>query len=772
MRPTQLLLRTRFQSSKLFCIMVLVGLLLLLTAALMQSVSSQINEPASSSSLQACPTCPTPTQQVIYAPLIGLPEASRSEIVLNCRSPQPIDVTPTFYTAEGTPIVGQAIRLQPAEMRFVDVLSLIPEEHRYQHRWGGMSLSYTGKLMEAWAQLTLHGIGGRNSADVLFAVVDAPRSNVREAVWRMPQSGTAAIALGNYSDSPTQATLTFSDGERQEVNIAPYVTEIVLRRASGRRDPRRANMEGESVTINSNGQLGRLITSGLVTSADGDFTSSLRFYDTQNIAQPNLYATNFRLKNSEAHLLLRNTTANAVTARSRFLPATGAAGGVVELPAVTVPPNEIVEVNLRPLMTAARRRQDFDSVSVQITNSGAQGSLIGALYSTNKLTGITYDIPLRDSGLARNSAGGYPVRLDSDYTTILSITNVSDKPSKFTMQINYEGGRYALYPQELAAGAMATFDVRKIRDEQMPDSTGEVLPRTMSVGQIRWSINGDSSTRLIGRSEVVSLLGKVSSSYSCGVCCPNSVFDGRVIPDTAEVFVDDTTQFAARERDRDCYGNIFPEYPVTADFTSGDYSIAEIWAYPYGVATGMDEGDTFIQGSWTATRWMENLNSMCEDSPVAMAPIADMAVRLRPDRIQVVSDTGQVAIAACPSIITRQVEYQIISSISTRSRVVPNVSFEEVFSNQTTNTCGNGQPTAPPCATTSNGHLFDTVSITCGGAAGAGSNPSCGFTQDQTLRTCGRSGNIRLSFIPMSVRANEILLNDTTRFTSGTILPK
>ena len=79
------------------------------------------------SAIQSCPTCRPPTQ-VIYAPIIGLPDTSRSEIVLNSRSPQPIDVTPIFYTLEGTPITGQLITLQTAEMRFADVLTLIPEE--------------------------------------------------------------------------------------------------------------------------------------------------------------------------------------------------------------------------------------------------------------------------------------------------------------------------------------------------------------------------------------------------------------------------------------------------------------------------------------------------------------------------------------------------------------------------------------------------------------------------------------------------------------------
>jgi hypothetical protein len=119
----------------------------------------------------------------------------------------------------------------------------------------------------------------------------------------------------------------------------------------------------------------------------------------------------------------------------------------------------------------------------------------------------------------------------------------------------------------------------------------------------------------------------VSSSYSCGVCCPNNVFDGRVVPGTSQVFAEDWTRFQATQRDQDCYGNVFQEYPVNAFWTSGDYSVADVsWD---GLATGMDGGDTLVYASWTATRWAENLSSFCEDSQVEMNEAADMAVRPR-----------------------------------------------------------------------------------------------------------------------------------------------
>ena len=75
--------------------------------------------------------------------------------MLNSRSPNPIDVTPIFYTANGNAVVGDPIQLQPAEIRFVPVEELMPEALRGRNRWGGIALSYTGGVMEVWARLAL-----------------------------------------------------------------------------------------------------------------------------------------------------------------------------------------------------------------------------------------------------------------------------------------------------------------------------------------------------------------------------------------------------------------------------------------------------------------------------------------------------------------------------------------------------------------------------------------------------------------------------------------
>ncbi len=107
----------------------------------------QVDEIASGDSRQGnqrrdgCPSCPPPSGKRIYAPAIELREAERCEIVLNSRSANPIEVTPIFYTVNGDAVVMNPVHLQPAEIRFIPVESLMPEAMRGRQRWSGIALS-------------------------------------------------------------------------------------------------------------------------------------------------------------------------------------------------------------------------------------------------------------------------------------------------------------------------------------------------------------------------------------------------------------------------------------------------------------------------------------------------------------------------------------------------------------------------------------------------------------------------------------------------------
>lgn len=599
------------ECSGFFLLAVLVGCSVWLTHSSAANLTqrSLSRRPDQQSGSHTCTTCPAPSERRIYAPAIDLDEAGTCEIVLNSRSPHPIDVTPIFYTTNGHEVVGNRVQLQPAEIRFVKVESLIPQSYRGQHRWGGIALSYVGGVLEVWAQITFHGVGGIGSIDETFNIVGAPGSDTSEAVWSMPKGGRAVIALGNSSETSVHTTAQFSDGSAEEFEIAPFATKFIRRQADGRGKEETIN---DSVKLTTIGPPGSLRVAGFNVCERNRFTSSIRFYDTKSAAQPNLYATNLRLKNTAPRMTLKNTGEVALTASPQFFAADG--DNPVVLPNITLEPGQIVSVDLSALTTAAAGRSDLDSVSAQVLNSGSPGSLIGAVYSTDNSTSMVYDVPLRDSGGVRNSTGSYPWRVDDDYTTIVNLTNVSNHAASFIVDIRYSGGHYFIPTKTLPVGGSATFDLRKIIDEQTPDNRGTVIPSTTIGGQFHWSVfGGPMDSRFIGRSEVVSLFNRVSSSYSCPACCPDSgpYGDFRC---PGDVPVDGYADVTTTGYTMDCNGWMTDMGSLGLEsIWMDDPSIASV-SPAYGGSTGIEglqAGSTYLEGSWHSRDWVSDGWSLC-----------------------------------------------------------------------------------------------------------------------------------------------------------------
>jgi hypothetical protein len=288
-----------------------------------------------------------------------------------------------------------------------------------------------------------------------------------------------------------------------------------------------------------------------------------------------LYGVNLRLKNASPRLLLKNTTDSAITTRPSFLSATGDQEHAVNLPTMTLGPLDTVDLDLKPLIKASSIRTDLAAVTMQVTNSGGPGSLIGAAYSTDDMSGLTSDVPLRDYGKIRSTTGSYPWRIDDDYSTIVSITNVGNQVARFQVEIRFPGGPYSIRPRQLAVGETATFDLRQMRDQRQPDRTGKTLPSDINQGQFHWSIvatPGDA--HIIGRAEVISHFEQVVSSYSCTVCCPDSGPTGGFDPSGYGLYIDGFAATSSNGQFVDCYLNTYPTNIWWSSLSTWDPGVA------------------------------------------------------------------------------------------------------------------------------------------------------------------------------------------------------
>lgn len=529
--------------------------------------------------------------RAVYAPLVRSHELPYAEIALNNRSPLPTEVTLAFYSKNGAPSEPVKVALQPGEVRHMDVGDLIPEGLKLQRELGGLFVQYTGQWNQVAAQLTLISKDRKGSMDEPLRPDTDFRSGVQDAVWYLPEDAAASIALGNTTAADIVARLVFPGEESREVKLHPYETQVItLHRNSSseaeKKDP------AASVRVETSAPSGALRAVGYVILGDG-MARTIRFYERATVRQPDLFAANLSTQNSEIQMVLKNIGDNSIIATPRFVPVGPGSASPLELPAITLLPGEAKVVDCTPLQELATANETFSRVGVHVRNSGEKGTLIGSLASLDLRAGNGYEIPLRDSGSLRNSGGSYPIRLDDDYLTFVTLMNVSNDPVEFAGFIRHQSGDYDFRSQKLAPGGSVLFDFRDLRNRKASDANGKTLPEDFERGQFNWSMHlGGDVPRMIGRSQIVSPSQGVSASYSCPVCCPDTgpyfIFNPWTLLTIPGGF-----EFIATSRQSiTCYGSVWSQ-PESFPFTSANPAIAD----SYYVAEGQAEGHGYTPGS-------------------------------------------------------------------------------------------------------------------------------------------------------------------------------
>ena len=431
-------------------------------------------------------------------------------------------------------------------------------------------------------------MNGGGSVDEFFTVKDESRAATYEATWWGPEKSEVIVALGNISDAATSANVRYANGETRTVTLMPHATELV------RQNYR--NQGPESIRIEVTGPAGSIVPTGLITTKNGSFNSVIRFYDPSAAKQPNLYANGLRLAGVKPHVVLKNTTQSAIAVLPKVIPAAGKTGELT-LSQVSLGANETKEVELSELLSAVKNRADLDVVSLEITNWGAPGSVIGSIYAQNDRRGIAYDVPLRDSGPIRSMTGAYPWKIDGDFKSLAYVTNITDEPVEYIVELAYQGGKFTLGPSKLAPRETATYDVESIRDLQTKDMGSHTLPTNVTQGQFRWAIRGQTNGRivLIGRTEMVSRSQKVSSSYSCPMDC-GPIYDAWLTDFPGPLIINQFGTAAAVETASWNYGYTMGPYSVGASWSASPWLVSFAAAGIDTSVTGASEGTSDLSG--------------------------------------------------------------------------------------------------------------------------------------------------------------------------------
>jgi len=312
-------------------------------------------------------------------------------------------------------------------------------------------------------------------------------------------------------------------------------------------------------------------------------------------------------------VIVARNVSKAPTTLVERIPYTKADGStnVILLPDLRLAPGEIRMVDTK----SALRRSNVESdvaAGLEFEYTGELGSVVLLAQSVTKNGDQAFVVPMWDILGQRSATGGYPWKVEGDSSTMVYLKNVTEHTQQYVMEIGFAGGQYGYTAgiKTIQAGQSIAVDIRKLRDEQVPDANGRTIPLNASRGQIHWSARSVDSLPIIGRSEQVDLVNGISSSYACQNCCPDSYGSAGMSPGFAEIPIAERFGFTAMETGAGCYLRRYTPYPVSgASWSSSDTLVAQMVGD--GLVEGMNEGSADITAEWPGIEVIQDGGTTC-----------------------------------------------------------------------------------------------------------------------------------------------------------------
>jgi hypothetical protein len=173
---------------------------------------------------------------------------------------------------------------------------------------------------------------------------------------------------------------------------------------------------------------------------------------------------------------------------------------------------------------------------------------------------------------------------------------------QFRVKLYFDGGEYNLPLQQMEAGQTVEIDIKKLRDNQVKDVLGNVIPLTVTGGQLDWYGRAKKG-EFIGRLLEYDPVSGIASSFSCVGACPcDSGFGSAVIyPGGISGFVGDTFSLTSIENDIDCNQQAIYSFSVggaqNLQYSSSNSNVITVSG---NTATLVGAGTAQVTASWDA----------------------------------------------------------------------------------------------------------------------------------------------------------------------------
>ena len=538
------------------------------------------------------------------------------------------------------------------------------------------------------------------------------------------------------------------------------------------------------LSIVARGPTPSLIAQGRITDAATGFSAPLHFPDLSFHRATGLHTNGVPLGAPSTdspyagtgiytpHIIARNLTGS----RQSIVPTLeypGASGPVqAALAPLTLAPYATMDIPLDAALALVTTPIPHASIGIQY--SGAAGSVIAEVASIEQRGGLAVSSYVENAGNNFAGSGAHAWHLDAQTESILYLSNLGNQECPIGLRVEANGAPYYVTDVRLKAHETRAISLRQLRDAQKTDFQGHKVPADATDGSVLWARL--KNLPVTGTLDVVTNGELVTPEPSISCCCPANYQGLSVTPQGSTMLVGAQLQFKATLATMDCNGLYYYfDWTDGVLWSSSATTVATVNnSTSPGLVTAVGVGTTSVIGNggeWQQYMCCAGVCNACAQVPVEGG--TGLTVAPAPNHVSVVVDQEGFP-AACPTtgIYVRQMQMQVVDV--NNNAIVANANIAESFPNQTTNTCGTGQPNPSSCALTGNvggvGEFLDTMSVSgnfCGSGIVQGSG--CGFSLTSKWAACASSGSNTLWTSPRVVDSNEIEVNGSWNiFARGT----
>lgn len=536
---------------------------------------------------------------------------SSAKLLLNNKGPSPIKISPTIFAMSGEKFEPPAVTVAGNSYVFVNLAEWAALAGP-QFDEGSIQLFHRGKDLVIGSQIYLTDRSGRLSFDEKLGEPANSSSSKAAGVWWLPSpKGAVDLILSNTTGETFSVTATVrAEAPKVERNLTlqlqPHETRMLdLKSELIGKAPGAMSRFG-AISVEHNGLPGGLVVRGMAYEAAVGYSLPIQFSDPMGGKSTSLQGAGLRVGRIGRESLSPKMVAyNAGDASTRLTgrvqySTTDGTSGVAYVPEIQLAPTTLEVIDILQALRAHNVENRIATASLEFEYTGSPGRVITSAFSVSESGEQVFRVPLWDIAAQRSATGGYPWYIEGDSSTVVYIKNVTDQERQYTLQLRYDGGVYALGVQTIGPRNTAAFDIRAMRDQQVPDADGKTLPIHAKSGQVNWSMRGPQNQALIGRSEQVDLNKGISSNYACQNCCPDSFDSGWVDPGGGFGFVGDWWNFTAREQTANCYGSLMAPFSVWPSWESAN---GQVCSCDGGQGIGHLPGLTYLQARWISYEW-------------------------------------------------------------------------------------------------------------------------------------------------------------------------